>query len=80
MLNEILIQTKGKEFVIVDKGCFERGCACYDDRVDKDGVEVVKREWTNLTDEEIGRIYKAGWSNNQEFARAIEAKLKEKNQ
>ena len=30
--------------MIVDKGCFERGCACYDDRVNKDGVEVVKRE------------------------------------
>ena len=41
---------------------------------------LVQSEWTNLTDEEIGRIYKAGWSNNQEFARAIEAKLKEKNQ
>lgn len=25
---------------IVDRGCYERGCACYDDRVDKDGVVV----------------------------------------
>ena len=65
--------------MIVDKGCFERGCACYDDRVDKDGVEVVKQEWTNLTDAEIGEIYRAGWSSNQEFARAIESKLREKN-
>ena len=38
------------------------------------------RQWTNLTDAEIGEIYRAGWSNNQEFARAIESKLKEKNQ
>ena len=27
--------------MIVDKACFERGCACYDDRVDGPGVEVV---------------------------------------
>lgn len=39
--------------MIVDKACFERGCACYDDRVDGPGVEVVAREWQGLTDEEI---------------------------
>lgn len=37
------------------------------------------KEWIPLTEEEIGDIYKAGWTNNMEFARAIEAKLKEKN-
>ena len=26
--------------VLMERGCFERGCACYDDRVDKDFVEV----------------------------------------
>lgn len=26
--------------VFMERGCFERGCACYDDRVDKDYVEV----------------------------------------
>ena len=41
---------------------------------------IERREWISLTDEEIGEIYRAGWSNNQEFARAIESKLKEKNQ
>ena len=25
---------------VVDRGCYERGCSCYDDRVDKDGVVV----------------------------------------
>lgn len=30
--------------MIVDKGCAERGCACYDDRVDEDGVEMVDLE------------------------------------
>ena len=41
---------------------------------------IERREWISLTEEEIGEIYRAGWSNNQEFARAIESKLKEKNQ
>ena len=30
--------------MLIDRACFERGCACYDDRTDKDPVEVVKRE------------------------------------
>ena len=38
-----------------------------------------KREWIDLTDKEIGEIYRAGWSNNMDFARAILAKSKEKN-
>ena len=29
--------------MLVSKECWERGCSCYDDRVDKDPVEVVKR-------------------------------------
>ena len=42
--------------MILEKGCAERGCACYDVRVDE-GVEVkVVRE---LTDEEIESTY---WS------------------
>ena len=39
-----------------------------------------KHEWVNLTSEEIGEIYRVGWANNMELARAIEAKLKEKNE
>ena len=39
----------------------------------------IKREWVNLTSAEIGEIYRVGWANNMELARAIEAKLKEKN-
>ncbi len=38
-----------------------------------------EREWVGLTDEEIGKLYRGGWANNTDFARAIEAKLKEKN-
>ena len=65
---------------ILDRGCWERGCACYDSRVADETVDVVeKREWVNLTNEEIGEIYRVGWAANMELARAIEAKLKEKN-
>jgi len=28
------------ESVTIDQGCFERGCACHDPRVDHDGVQV----------------------------------------
>ena len=40
---------------------------------------TVKQNWINLTEQEIGELYNAGWANNMDFARAIEAKLKEKN-
>jgi hypothetical protein len=40
---------------------------------------MAQRTWVNLTNEEIGEIYRVGWANNMELARAIEAKLKEKN-
>jgi predicted RNA binding protein with dsRBD fold (UPF0201 family) len=42
-------------------------------------LDKQKRTWVNLTNEEIGEIYRVGWANNMELARAIEAKLKEKN-
>jgi hypothetical protein len=39
---------------IMDKACYERGCACYDSRDGEEGVEVVaKREWVGLTDEQF---------------------------
>ena len=41
--------------------------------------QLDEREWEGLTNEEIGEIYRVGWANNMELARAIEAKLKEKN-
>ena len=40
----------------------------------------AKRPWVDLTSAEIGEIYRVGWANNMELARAIEAKLKEKNE
>ena len=69
--------------MILDRGCFERGCACYDERVDKDGIEVIKKEWVGLTKKDLKplcdqwKIIYGGYVD--EFARAIEAKLKEKN-
>ena len=77
--------------MLVSKECFERGCSCYDDRVDKDPVEVVKREWVGLTDKDIHDAFNFvelvkqisfdretdKWCEN--FAAHIEAKLKEKN-
>lgn len=70
----------------IDKACYERGCACHDDRVDGETIEVVQREWRGLTDEERGITAAEIWGSvliapqsYQAFARAIEARLKEKN-
>ena len=72
--------------MLVSKECWERGCSCFDDRVDKDPVEVVKREWVGLTDEEINAIYVQHHNQFGEcisgdwgYERDLEAKLKEKN-
>ena len=43
-------------------------------------LKAAQRTWVNLTSAEIGEIYRVGWANNMELARAIEAKLKEKNE
>lgn len=65
----------GAVMALIDKACWERGCACYDDRIDKDGVEVVKREWIGLEDEDVATV-------KNEFNRGAlwaEQVLKEKN-
>ena len=41
--------------------------------------KLLAKEWVGLSDAEIGEIFRAGWSNNMDFARALEARLKEKN-
>jgi len=38
-----------------------------------------RKEWVGLTDTEVINIYGGEWLNDMDFARAIEAKLKEKN-
>jgi hypothetical protein len=67
--------------MLIDKACFERGCACHDPRVDTESVEVVKREWVGLTDEDKQIAFDDTQEGGGfwEFADAIEAKLKEKN-
>lgn len=69
--------------MIVDKACAERGCPCYDPRVDGEGVEMVRKEWVGLTDEELKPFcdenYIAYGAYTVDFIKAIEAKLKEKN-
>jgi hypothetical protein len=37
------------------------------------------KEWKDLTNAEIGEIYRVGWANIMELSRAIEAKIKEIN-
>ena len=76
-----------REPVIIEKACWERGCACYDYRLDE-GVEVtLAREWVGLTDEEIREFEiwlddeeeKRGWNPPADIVMYIEAKLREKN-
>jgi hypothetical protein len=42
-------------------------------------VYAPKREWVDLTNAEIGEIFRAGWANNMDYAEAIQKALKEKN-
>lgn len=66
--------------MIVEKACWERGCACYDARFDE-GVNVVleqEQEWQDLSTAEV----KALWNITKkpsEFAKLLTAKLREKN-
>jgi hypothetical protein len=68
--------------MLVSKECWERGCSCFDDRVDKDPVEGVK--WVGLTDEEIKEII-GPWGDTpikgytRKLFDQIEAKLRSKN-
>jgi len=66
---------------ILEAGCAERGCACYDVRVDK-GVEI--KTMRELTDEEIDHTwFNHGWGSVEKddlmkFARAILRKASER--
>lgn len=72
---------------LIDKACFERGCACYDSRDKGECVEVAeKREWTDLTDDEVVYLKMLGrdlelvsMTALRRFARDIAQTLKEKN-
>jgi len=67
---------------LIDKACFERGCACYDSRDKGECVEVVeKREWVGLTYEEESELIRLAHNHAgiRFYIQAAEAKLKEKN-
>jgi bifunctional N-acetylglucosamine-1-phosphate-uridyltransferase/glucosamine-1-phosphate-acetyltransferase GlmU-like protein len=49
------------------------------DHVKEYSATVEDKEWIDLTQEEIGEIYRTGWKNNMDFAEAIQNKLREKN-
>lgn len=60
----------------IDKACYERGCACHDDRVDGETVEVVQRKWVGLTDAEREQFRQ--WAH-PDIIEAIELRLQERN-
>ena len=63
----------------LDEGCAERGCPMHDERETK-GVAFIRKEWVGLTEEEINACDPSEecWGLLK-IARAIEARLKEKN-
>lgn len=64
---------------IIDRGCWERGCACYDSRIADETVDVVeKREWVGLTKKEFQEAVE-GLEDLEDCWVAIEAKLRSKN-
>ena len=66
--------------MICERMCWERGCACYDDRVDKDAVEVRAIDWVDLTEADVEKI--KGFYSQASFetiVRAVIAAFKEKN-
>ena len=70
--------------MIADEGCAERGCPMHDSMWTPGVPMVKKKEWQGLTDEEVVQLL-GGVRERLDgdvfggFARAIEAKLKEKN-
>ncbi len=69
--------------MLVSKECWERGCSCYDDRVDKDPVEVVNL--TELTDQQVfdladKHLYGGKNYGILSFYKAIEERLRSNNE
>lgn len=59
---------------ILDRACWERGCPCFDPK-EGEGVEVIRKEWVGLTEDEKQFFKAMGFSGID----IVEAKLKEKN-
>jgi hypothetical protein len=65
---------------MIDINCWERGCACYDSRIADETVEVVRREWVGLTDEQFAEACRFAENGNYLVAfQRIQHWIKEKN-
>ena len=86
-LDKMLTPWDSDSIIMMDADCFERGCACTASNWAAghrpECVAVVEyKPWVGLTDEEILDLWIANHKDTgatDAFARAIEAKLKEKN-
>ena len=57
----------------------ERERAMYEVQMLGQEIEATPSKWVKLTEAEIGELYRMGWKNNMDFARAIEFALEKKN-
>lgn len=56
--------------MIVDKGCWERGCACYDSRDKEPGIEVIQKE--QYVDGDVRVWWKGQWIEPKELKHLLE--------
>jgi hypothetical protein len=56
--------------MLVDKDCWERGCACYDSRIDTDAVNLNKVGWIRAIDEEMVAAHLGIASIDDSYAKA----------
>jgi len=64
----------------IDQDCFLRGCAWHDHRSKDPTVEVVRKDWVGLTDQDFLEACQIAERGNYLVAfQKIQAKLKEKN-
>jgi hypothetical protein len=65
--------------LIVNKDEDLREAAMYEVQRLGQEIEATQSKWVKLTEAEIGELYRMGWKNNMDFARAIEFALEKKN-
>ena len=64
----------------IDQDCFLRGCAWHDHRSKDPTVEVVRKDWIGLSDQDFLEACQIAERGNYLVAfQKIQAKLKEKN-
>lgn len=59
----------------LDRGCYERGCACHMPLFDEDYVVVPNSEWVGIHEDELAKYT----PEIRSIIRVFEAKLKERN-